>query len=56
MLDPGETFTFTLNYFLTQADVDDPDGHVLNEATATGLDPANQLVSIMASYNVALIV
>ena len=55
VLDPGETFTFALNYFLTQADVDDPDGHVLNEATATGLDPGNQLVSIMASYNVALI-
>jgi uncharacterized repeat protein (TIGR01451 family) len=49
VLDPGETFTFTLNHFLTADDV--AAGHVANDATATGLDPSSNVVSVMAHYN-----
>lgn len=43
---PVKSFTFTLNHFLTAADV--AAGHVENTATASGLDPTNNVVSIMA--------
>ena len=49
ILDVGETWIYSQNYFLTAADV--AAGHVENDATATGLDPTNNVVSVMAHYD-----
>ena len=52
ILDVGETWVYSQNYFLTAADV--TAGHVENDATATGLDPSNNVVNVMAHYDVLL--
>ena len=51
-LNPGASANIQVNYFLTQADVDA--GHVINSATATGLDPSNNVVNAMAQFDVLL--
>jgi uncharacterized repeat protein (TIGR01451 family) len=48
VLDVGEIWVFDEFYILTQADVDDPDHTVHNDATVTALDPSNQAVNAAA--------
>ena len=51
-LDPGETANYSINYFLTQADVDR--GFVHNEASATALDPFSVVVIATTEWDVIL--
>ena len=51
-LDPGETWVFSHNYFLTGPDV--AAGHVNDDPTATALDPSNQAVNASAHFTVML--
>ena len=52
LLDAGETWTYSENYFLTASDV--TAHHVLNEATVAGLDPSSQVVSVTAQIDFLL--
>jgi uncharacterized repeat protein (TIGR01451 family) len=48
-LAPGAFANVAINHFLTSSDV--AAGHVFNSATATALDPSNNLITVMAHYD-----
>jgi uncharacterized repeat protein (TIGR01451 family) len=52
LLDAGETWTSAHNYALTAADI--AAGHVENDASATALDPADNVVTATAHFDFLL--